>query len=146
MSPSFRAVLALIAIVGLSIVTHRVRARPKPVVLTVAIGTEPFWSVEIHSGFMQVRRPGADSTVRPYSAPEFDADGSAVYRSYRFSADPPFTLVIARGECRNGTSERHYPASTVLTLGDPLGEAAPRRPPTASRAHRVTAVRQRDET
>jgi uncharacterized membrane protein len=118
MSPSFRAVLALIAFVGLSIVTYRSRVRPKPVVLTVAIGTEPFWSVEVHSGFMQFRRTGADSTVHPYSAPEFDADGRAVFRSYRFSVDPQFTLVIARGECRNGTSERRYPASAVLTRGD----------------------------
>ena len=118
MSPAFRAVLALIAFVGLSMVTHRPRVRPKPVVLTVAIGTEPFWSVDVYSGFMRLRRPGADSTVHPYSAPEFDADGRAVYRSYRFSADPAFTLVIARGECRNGTSERRYPASAVLTRGD----------------------------
>ena len=117
MSSRLPASLILLALAGLSLGACR-RERPKPVVLTVASGTEPFWSVEVRSDLMQLSRPGADSAFYPYAPPDFDADGRAVYRSKRFNADPLLTLVIERGECRNGTSEQRYPGSAVLTRGD----------------------------
>ena len=53
-----------------------------------------------------------------FGSADFDADGRAVYRTKRFSADPLLMLVIARGDCRDGMSDTRYPGSAVLTRGD----------------------------
>ena len=107
----------LLALAGVSASACR-RERPLPVVLTVARGTEPFWSVEVRSDRVQFSRMGIDSTVYPYAPPEFDADGRAVYRVKRFNVDPLLVLVIARGDCSDGMSDQRYPGSAELTRGD----------------------------
>jgi uncharacterized membrane protein len=117
MSLRLSASVILMALAGLSLGACR-RERPAPVVLTVASGTEPVWSVEVRSDLVQFSRPAADSAFYPYTPPVFDADGRAIYRSKRFGADPLLTLVIERSECRDGASERRYPGSAVLTRGD----------------------------
>ncbi len=117
MSPRLLAPLALLALTGLSAGACR-RERPEPVVLTVARGTEPFWALEVRSDRVQFSRMGIDSTVYPYAPPDFDADGRAVYRTKRFSADPLLTLVIERGDCSDGMSDQRYPGSALLTRGD----------------------------
>ena len=94
------------------------RERPAPVVMTVARGNEPFWSVEVRTDRVLFTRPGADSAVYPYAPPDFDADGRAVYRAKRYGADPLLMLVIARGDCSDGMSDQRYPGSAVLTRGD----------------------------
>jgi uncharacterized membrane protein len=117
MSSRLPASLILMAVAGLSLGACR-RERPKPVVLTVASGTEPFWSVAVRSDGMQFTRLGIDSAYYPYAPPDFDADGRAVYRSKRFGADPLLTLVLERTDCSDGMSEQRYPGSAVLTRGD----------------------------
>ena len=94
------------------------RERPAPVELTVARGTEPFWSVNVRTDRVLFTRLGADSMVYPYTPPAFDADGRAVYRTKRFGVDPLLTLVIQRGYCSDGMSDQRYPGSAVLTRGD----------------------------
>ena len=111
------APIILLALTGFSVGACR-RERPQPVVLTVARGTEPFWALEVRSDRVQFSRMGIDSTVYPYAPPDFDADGRAVYRTKRFSADPLLTLVIERGDCSDGMSDQHYPGSAILTRGD----------------------------
>jgi putative lipoprotein len=111
------ASLTLLTLVGLSAGACR-RERPTPVVLTVARGTEPFWSVEVRSDRVQFSRLGADSAVFPYAPADFDADGRAVYRTKRFGADPLLMLVIERGDCSDGMSDQRYPGRAVLTHGD----------------------------
>lgn len=117
MIPRLFAPLLLTVLTALAAGACR-RERPRPVVLTVVRGTEPFWSVDVRSDGMQFSRLGADSTFYPYARPDFDADGRAVYRTKRFTADPLLMLVIARGDCRDGMSDQHYSGSAVLTRGD----------------------------
>jgi uncharacterized membrane protein len=117
MNPRQLAPLLLPALAALVVSACR-RERPQPVVMTVARGTEPFWSVQIRSDGMQFTRLGIDSSYYPYTPPDFDADGRAVYRSKRFGADPLFTLVIERSDCNDGMSDQRYPAKAVLTRGD----------------------------
>jgi uncharacterized membrane protein len=117
MSPRLLAPLILTALAGLSASACR-RERPTPVVLTVARGTEPFWSVDVRSDRVQFSRLGADSAVYPYAPPDFDADGRAVYRTKRFGVDPLLMLVIERGDCSDGMSDQRYPGRAVLTRGD----------------------------
>lgn len=117
MSPRLLAPLALLALTGISAGACR-RERPKPVVLTVARGTEPFWALEVRSDLVQFSRMGLDSAVYPYTPPDFDVEGRAVYRTKRFSADPLLTLVIERGDCSDGMSDQRYPGSAVVTRGD----------------------------
>ena len=94
------------------------RERPAPVVMTVARGNEPFWSVDVRTDRVLFTHLGADSAVYPYAPADFDADGRAVYRARRFGADPLLMLVIERGDCSDGMSEQRYPGSAVLTRGD----------------------------
>jgi putative lipoprotein len=117
MSPRLLAPLILTVLAGLSASACR-RERPTPVVLTVARGTEPFWSVDVRSDRVQFSRLGADSAVYPYAPPDFDADGRAVYRTKRFGVDPLLMLVIERGDCSDGMSDQRYPGRAVLTRGD----------------------------
>lgn len=117
MSPRLFTPLALLALTGLAAGACR-RERPEAVVQTVARGTEPFWALEVRSDRVQFSRMGIDSTVYPYAPPVFDAEGRAVYRTKRFSADPLLTLVIERGDCSDGMSDQRYPGSAILTRGD----------------------------
>jgi uncharacterized membrane protein len=117
MSPRLVASLIFLTLVGPSTGACR-RERPAPVVLTVARGAEPFWSVEVRSDRTQFSRLGVDSVVYPYAPPDFDADGRAVYRAKRFGVDPLLTLVIERGDCSDGMSNQRFPGRAVLTRGD----------------------------
>lgn len=108
----------LLVVLGSLAVGACARERPAPVVITVARGTEPFWSVNVRTDRVLFSRLGADSAIYPYSAPSFDADGRAVYRTKRFGVDPLLTLVIQRGDCSDGMSDQQYPGSASLTLGD----------------------------
>ena len=117
MSTRLLAHLLVIALAGVSAGACR-RERPQPVVFTVARGTEPFWSVEVRSDRVQFNRMGVDSTVYPYAPPDFDADGRAVYRVKRFNVDPLFVLVVARGDCSDGMSDRRYSGTAEVTRGD----------------------------
>jgi len=117
MIPRVFAPLLLIVCTGLAASACR-RERSQPIVLTVARGTEPSWSVDVRSDGIQFTRVGIDSSYYPYAPPDFDADGRAVYRSKRFGADPVLTLVIERTDCSGGTSGQRYPGTAVLTRGD----------------------------
>ncbi len=117
MNPRLLATLLLPALAAFAASACR-RDRPQPVVMTVARGTEPFWSVQVRTDGMQFTRLGIDSSYYPYAPPDFDASGRAVYRSKRFGADPLLTLVIERSDCRDGMSEQRYPGKAVLTRGD----------------------------
>lgn len=109
--------LVLPALVGLAFSACE-RKRQAPVVMTVARGTEPFWSVEVRTDRMLFSRPLGDSALYPYTPPVFDADGRAIYRAKRFGADPLLMLVVTRGDCSDGMSDQRYPGTAVLTRGD----------------------------
>lgn len=113
------APLALIAVGSFALSACR-RERAAPVVMTVARGNEPFWSVDVRTDRLLLSRLGMDSVAYPYAPADFDADGRAVYRARRFGDDPLLTLVIERGDCSDGMSDQRYPGSAVLTRGDSM--------------------------
>jgi uncharacterized membrane protein len=115
MANRFLSTVVLLAAV-VSVVSCR-RERKPPTVLTVAHGTEPFWSVEVRSDRIRFTRLGADSLFYPYAPAKVEADGRLVYRSIRFGADTALILVIERGDCTDGMSDQHFPAFGTLVHG-----------------------------
>jgi uncharacterized membrane protein len=95
------------------------RTRTPPVEITRALGTEPFWGVDVRSDRILLTRVGADSAVYPYAPATIDTTtGRAIYRTKRFGVDPLLVLVIDRGDCSDGMSDTRYPAMAALSVGD----------------------------
>jgi uncharacterized membrane protein len=83
-------------------------------------GTEPFWAIEIAPG------EGAGYTAR-YSTPE-DVEGRSFVLE-RFAGNnglgfsgkldgAPVQIAITPGECSDGMSDRTYPFTATVALGD----------------------------
>jgi uncharacterized membrane protein len=103
---------------ALSIASCR-RTRTPPMEITRALGTEPFWGVDVRTDRILLTRVGADSAIYPFTPATIDtATGRAIYRAKRFGADPLFVLVIDRGDCSDGMSDTRYPAVAALSVGD----------------------------
>jgi uncharacterized membrane protein len=140
-----RLMLALLLVAGLAACR---RERPPRVVVFTALGTEPFWNVEVASDVVRLRRPNAPDVVVPAIAPQWlraPGDTSRVldsvatprlWRSRRSSNDPVLELLVTPGSCSDGMSDRTYPFTArmvygALTLtgcampGRPTGEAGP---------------------
>ncbi len=92
-------------------------ARNPPVELTRAIGTEPFWGMQVRTDQVVFTRPDADSLVYPYTPPEVKGGGVLVYASKRFANDTALTLTIEPGACSDGMSDRTYPAKATVERG-----------------------------
>lgn len=91
---------------------------PKPAVeLTRAIGTEPFWGMQVRTDHVVFTRPDADSLVYPYTPPVVKDGGVLVYASKRFANDTTLTLTIEPGTCSDGMSDRTYPAKATVERG-----------------------------
>jgi uncharacterized membrane protein len=118
------------------------RRAPRPrVVEWTALGTEPFWSVEVATHALTLRRPGASdvvvppvppSPVVPHGADPRDTAAvvARVWRSRAAAGSPLLEVVVMRGDCRDGMSDRVYPASATARWGDTTytGCALPGRP------------------
>lgn len=99
-------------------------ASPKPVGSIAgewtyaAIGTEPFWSLDVHSikgGGWSLHRPGevaAYGSLDSVAAP--DAPPALTGRS---SDGEQFRLVASAGPCSDGMSERRFAHTVVVALG-----------------------------
>jgi len=89
----------------------------------VALGNEPFWNVRVTSGEILYRDPEHQDGYRfPSVAPVEEGDAH-VYRARRDipPGDPgPRTLElrIRQGTCSDGMSDRTYPMTAELKLGD----------------------------
>ena len=95
----------------------------KPDSALVALGNEPFWNVRVTSREILYRDPEhQDGYHFPTVAPVEEGD-ARVYRTRRDipAGDPgPRTLElrIRRGTCSDGMSDRQYPMSAALKIGD----------------------------
>lgn len=77
---------------------------PGPVSLR-ALGTEPFWSVEVRGTLLTYSTPEAED--RPVSAvTRSDTGRETVFEGQLEGA--PFSLTITRGPCSDGMSDRRY--------------------------------------
>ena len=99
-------------------------ARPaQPDSALVALGNEPFWNVRVTSREILYRDPEhQDGYHFPWVAPVEEGD-ARVYRTHRnIPADDPgprtLELRIRRGTCSDGMSDRTYPMTAALKIGD----------------------------
>lgn len=124
-----RKALQVAGLLALAVASACRRAPRERVVEWTAIGTEPFWSVEVASDGIVWRRPNVPpvvvppisaSPVRPKDANPRDTTAivARVWRSRRSSGEPMLELVVRNGPCRDGMSDRSYPASAEVRWRD----------------------------
>jgi uncharacterized membrane protein len=85
-----------------------------------AIGTEPFWGVEIRKEALTLTRPDSPPLALPNPGPAIE-NGRGVWKT------EPFTLTLSASVCNDGMSDRTYPYTADLLLdGQPLQGCAGR--------------------
>lgn len=99
------------------------QTKPRPVESFTVVGTEPFWNVEINQSGITYNTPDPKKVVFPYVAP-LKAEGRPAdnVRVYRLKGMTSGTLVIRKGACSDGMSDRKYDYSATLLLGDTVKE------------------------
>ena len=81
-----------------------------------AVGTEPFWGVSIdteavvYSGVDQAERRGANDGVV--------VQGTTATWSVRPAQGQPFTVTLMATECSDGMSDRTYPLTAIVKVGE----------------------------
>jgi uncharacterized membrane protein len=100
---------AAIAVLSGCVASLSPTEQPSEPTAYIALGTEPFWNLEIAGGMLNFNRPDAPRIAGPYRGPT--QDGAArVYRSPRIS------VRISPGPCSDGMSDRRYPDHVELTV------------------------------
>ena len=75
-----------------------------------ALGTEPFWAVEIRETTLKLTRPDAPDVVVPNPGPRLAA-GKAVWPGQGL------VVTLTDGPCSDGMSDRVYPWFAEVTAG-----------------------------
>lgn len=81
---------------------------PPPTIEVTAIGTEPFWSVEVATNTITLRQLDGPVLVFP-SVPATSRNQVRAWQTRRSANEPLFELVVLPGECSDGMSDRRYP-------------------------------------
>jgi uncharacterized membrane protein len=76
-----------------------------------ALGTEPFWAVEIRQTTLKLSRPDAADVVVPNPGPKVEGEKGV------WSA-PGLVLTLTPGQCSDGMSDRTYPWYAEVTTVD----------------------------
>jgi uncharacterized membrane protein len=81
-----------------------------------AVGTEPFWAVEIRKDHLKVT--GVDMPER--TAPNRGVRLRGPTASWTSTTDTgeALSVILAEGQCSDGMSDRVYPLSALVTVGD----------------------------
>ncbi len=66
-----------------------------------AVGTEPFWAVEVREGTVRLSRPDAVDVTIAHNGPKVEGE-KAVW------AGPNLSLTLTPGECSDGMSDRVF--------------------------------------
>jgi len=80
-----------------------------------ALGTEPFWSVEITPSTLTYSSPEGPPRSGPNSGPVVQGT-TAVYASTL--DDQPIEVTLIATECSDGMSDRTYPLTAMVKLGE----------------------------
>ena len=78
-------------------------------------GTEPFWGGEARGTSLTYRTPENPRGTAIEIARSAGADTLVLGGTL---ADKPFTLAISAGRCSDGMSDRSYPFTAILKVGD----------------------------
>ena len=90
----------------------------------IAQGTEPFWNVAVSKRGIVYTSPDTKKQTFPYVAPmKAAARPEDLVRVYRLKGKPEGMLLIKQvSACSNGMSEKNFPYSAVLVLGNTVLE------------------------
>lgn len=84
-------------------------AGPSPFAQDInALGTEPFWAVEVRDATLKLTRPDAADVVVPNPGPTVDG-AKAVWPG------KGLVLTLTEGQCSDGMSDRTYPWYAEVT-------------------------------
>lgn len=125
-----RSVLAAFAILALAACSPAddaspppAQSEPAPVLGGVdlgqplrALGTEPFWGVDFTGTEMVYA--GADRPEQRAPQPEPVVQGTTATWEAETSAGTPISVMLAATECSDGMSDRTYPLSAIVRIGD----------------------------
>jgi len=76
-----------------------------------AVGTEPFWAIEVRAAGLELSRPDAADLTVANPGPKVDG-GKAVWSA------PGLILTLTQGDCSDGMSDRTYPYVAEAVVGD----------------------------
>lgn len=79
------------------------------------LGTEPFWSIQITSAGLSYVNLDAVTLSGPNPGPVVQGT-TATYKSRL--GDQPLELTLIATDCSDGMSERTYPLTAIVKLGD----------------------------
>ncbi len=88
---------------------------PTPPPTWRALGTEPFWSLDLAGSNALYRTPDDQAGQRFAVVREVRGDGGE--RASGVLQDEPLELAIAAGKCSDGMSDRSYEWQAALTIG-----------------------------
>ncbi|MGB3203369.1 MAG: hypothetical protein WBB28_00090 [Crinalium sp.] len=100
-----------------------VAATPAKVEEFTAVGTEPFWSVKVSRSGIVYSSPDVKSRKYPYIAPKAASNRPLdLLRVYQLKGQTSGFLVIKKGTCSDGMSDRVYPYDATVILGNQVLE------------------------
>ncbi|NEX94800.1 hypothetical protein [Caulobacter sp. 17J65-9] len=79
-----------------------------------AIGTEPFWGLDVTAAGMALTGPDRPKTEAP--SPKLTAQAAQAVFAGRTADGRDLTLTLTPGPCSDGMSDRTYPLTAVVTL------------------------------
>lgn len=80
-----------------------------------ALGTEPFWSVEITPASLTYTSPDGAPLTGANPGPEL-LGTTAIYKTT--AGDRPLEVTLIATECSDGMSDRTYPLTAMIKLGE----------------------------
>ena len=81
-----------------------------------AIGTEPFWAVEITPATLTYR--GVDRPEQAFDSPDPDVQGTTAVYEVENEGGATMTITLMTTECSDGMSDRIYPLTAMVEIGD----------------------------
>lgn len=103
--------------------SYKVAATPTKVEEFTAVGTEPFWSVTINRNGIVYSTPDAKNIKYSYTAPKAASSRPLdLVRVYKLTGKTNGFVVIKKGSCSDGMSERVYPYDATVILGNQVLE------------------------
>jgi uncharacterized membrane protein len=81
-----------------------------------ALGTEPFWGVDLTGTEMVYS--GVDRPEQRAPQPEPVVQGTTATWEAATPAGTPISVMLAATECSDGMSDRTYPLSAIVRIGD----------------------------
>lgn len=81
-----------------------------------AIGTEPFWNVELTADRLAYSSPDGEEATA--SRPDMVLQGTVATFEGETDKGSPLSLTLTATECSDGMSDRTYPLTAIVKLGD----------------------------